>query len=373
MKKILYIMNESWYWIKQRPHFIAEYLSKDYEVDVYCEKRYTKLVNNPVPDGMNVNEIFKFPFAHNPFFKKINSILQKDFLFRTKFNNTSGKYDLVWLSSNKHYQYLKQYIPKDFPIVYDCMDDILEFKGSKETKKVWQNHFDTEKELYLRSNVVFCSSNALKESLAERYGKKDKVFVINNAIHINTSSETTDGINNIPEDLSDLFNTPLKKICYIGSISEWFDFDTLISALKQNPGVMAVLIGPSDVTIPDADRLHYHPAVNHEIVIDIMKKADALIMPFQKTQLVMGVNPVKLYEYIYSEIPSISVAYPETEIFEDYVYLYRNQEEFINYIKLVQGDKLLFKQRKGQGVEYALQNTWEQRTKQISAYIKEVL
>ena len=37
-KKILYLMNIPWGWVKQRPHFIAEYLSKDFIVDVYYKK-----------------------------------------------------------------------------------------------------------------------------------------------------------------------------------------------------------------------------------------------------------------------------------------------------------------------------------------------
>lgn len=36
--KILYIMHVPWGWIKQRPHFFAEYLNKDFDVDVVYKK-----------------------------------------------------------------------------------------------------------------------------------------------------------------------------------------------------------------------------------------------------------------------------------------------------------------------------------------------
>jgi hypothetical protein len=39
----------------------------------------------------------------------------------------------------------------------------------------------------------------------------------------------------------------------------------------------------------------------------IMAEADILFMPFQVTDLIQSVNPVKLYEYIYSNKASISV------------------------------------------------------------------
>ena len=34
MKKILYFMGVDWYWIKQRPQILAEYLAQDYDVTV---------------------------------------------------------------------------------------------------------------------------------------------------------------------------------------------------------------------------------------------------------------------------------------------------------------------------------------------------
>ena len=42
MKKILYVMNVEWNWIKQRPHFIAEGLSKNYHVEVLYRYWYNR-------------------------------------------------------------------------------------------------------------------------------------------------------------------------------------------------------------------------------------------------------------------------------------------------------------------------------------------
>ena len=36
--KLLYLMHAPWSWIKQRPHFIAEELSKIYILSVFAEK-----------------------------------------------------------------------------------------------------------------------------------------------------------------------------------------------------------------------------------------------------------------------------------------------------------------------------------------------
>lgn len=41
MKRILYLMHIPWGWIKQRPHFFAEYLSEDCCIDVCYRKSNT--------------------------------------------------------------------------------------------------------------------------------------------------------------------------------------------------------------------------------------------------------------------------------------------------------------------------------------------
>ena len=48
-----------------------------------------------------------------------------------------------------------------------------------------------------------------------------------------------------------------------------------------------------------------------------------LVMPFKLDDLVQAVNPVKLYEYVYSHKPAIAIHYAETEQFEQFVHLYR--------------------------------------------------
>ena len=93
---------------------------------------------------------------------------------------------------------------------------------------------------------------------------------------------------------------------YVGTISEWFDFDLLISILDEYKTINAVLIGPSDVKIPKHDRIHYLGTVERKYIFNIMSHAWVLVMPFLINELVKSVNPVKLYEYIYMGKPIIA-------------------------------------------------------------------
>ena len=105
--------------------------------------------------------------------------------------------------------------------------------------------------------------------------------------------------------------------------SEWLNIPLLIEALNLYNELTIYLVGPCDIKIPKHERLIIVGPVNHSLVFEFMKNADVLIMPFVVNELIKAVNPVKLYEYIYSCKPVISVYYAETEPFEPYIYLYQ--------------------------------------------------
>jgi len=359
-------MGESWYWIKQRPHFIAEYLGKQNSVKIFCEKRYQQRINNEIPDNITLKEIYKFPFANNGLIKSLNGILHKNILFKKYFKNSDKNYDIVWLNSPKHYEYIKKYIGQGQILIYDCMDDIMEFKGSKKSEEVLRDHFSKEKSLYLRSNLVFCSSDKLKENLVNRYGKKKDVYVVNNGVNTENINENKQVF---PDDLLKIFSKNDKNLCYVGTISDWFDFDLIIKCLNDNKSIGVVLVGPGDVEIPFHERLYRYPPVNYSLVKEVLQKADALIMPFVLSELVNAVNPVKLYEYIHSCIPSVSVSYPETEKFKDYVYLYKTYDEFNSYVKLLLQNNLKIKKSEAEYKSFAADNTWKKRCDDILKYI----
>jgi len=362
MKKMLYIMGESWYWIKQRPHFFAEYLSKDFHIDLVFEKRYTNRVENVVPSNIRCHELFKLPKTHNPIIRNINNSFIKRSLKKIV---RAVKYDVILINNYKHYDLIKNYLASDDYVVYDCMDDFLEFKGSKRSEAVQKEIFNQEKSLYSRSNLVVFSSEYLKNQLNKRYYSKDNSLVINNAVELNFDEKNI----SLPESLSSLFKQGMKNICYIGTVSDWFDFNLILKSLDMFKNINFILIGPSDTDIPVHERLLQHPQIPHSKVFGAMRKADLLVMPFKVDELVRSVNPVKAYEYIYSCTPSILVRYEETEKFKDYLYLYNNEQEFFEYInKLIEG-KLPSLISEDEADAFANKNTWEKRTDILKGYL----
>jgi hypothetical protein len=156
---------------------------------------------------------------------------------------------------------------------------------------------------------------------------------------------------------------------YLGTIGPWIDFDLIHKSLEMFPEVTYFFIGPKENTPKSHQRLLFFPPIPHTEVFKCMALADALIMPFEVSDFIRGVNPVKVYEYIYSCKPSIVVGYPETERFSQYVNLYYNEIEFLELIRrLVNGD-IGLKSSKEEANTYVMENTWDSRVKSICGFL----
>ena len=100
-------------------------------------------------------------------------------------------------------------------------------------------------------------------------------------------------------------------------------------------------------------------------IFPIIQLSYALVMPFVVNELIRSVNPVKLYEYIYSGKPVIAARYEETEKFGDFVYLYKDSSDFIRIVETInkanKDEDYLTKCR-----DFVMSNTWESRCKVIN-------
>ena len=132
-------------------------------------------------------------------------------------------------------------------------------------------------------------------------------------------------------------------------------------------------MGPSDTEMPRHERLQIHTQIPHSSIMNIMKKADLLVMPFVVDELVRSVNPVKVYEYVYSGTPSLIVCYGETAKFGDYVYLYKSEEEFFGYISRLISNNLPALVTDEKAIVFANENTWEKRVRVLKDYLNKHL
>jgi len=344
-RKILYIMHVDWKWIKQRPHFLAENLAKDSEVLVFY--KYSLRRSNLVRNKTNVKKfpLFSLPFKRSSYVSKINSIFQKNIL---RIAANTYKPDIIWLTHPELLTLIQ--INGKHKLVYDCMDDSLGFDQNIIQREKIEI---LEKQLLQRADIVYASSYNLAKKLQDRGCDRNKIYVIKNAF---------DGRIPIPEQKDDNRVEKAYKIGYLGTISDWIDWETLVACLTRMPALEFHLIGPSDSKqIPQVRRLYIHQSIDHSQIYTEMAKYDCLIVPFKLNELTVSVDPVKLYEYINCGRNIISIFYDELCYFRDFVYFYSSVDELENIIRNLMTSNTL-KYTNKQRVDFLKLNTWEQRT-----------
>jgi teichuronic acid biosynthesis glycosyltransferase TuaH len=311
--KILYMMHVEWGWIKQRPHFIAEGLSKNNTVQVFYETSFNKFIRSANPTTIPKRRLFNIPFRGR---FKIVSFL--DVLINkiiVSIYNKMYKYDVVWLCHPSHVKYVKHL---KIPIVYDCMDNHVEFELRP---KLGESISDYERYLFLNARHVFFSSEKLQSINVGSVNIKHSVLL--NGISSNLLVTTEEMEFNVRRD------GIIKNIMYFGTVASWFDFNAVSLLLSVCPLVRFTIIGPIEdgLSVYRHERLKYTGPVEHEKLIDACKDADAFIMPFIVSDLILSVDPVKLYEYIAFGKPIISVNYPGLARFSNFINPYNSDIE----------------------------------------------
>lgn len=355
-KKILYFTQVPWGWIKQRPQFLAEELASYYDVDVVFFHDYKKYPKEGMKVG--IKQLIRLPLERILAVFFINQLLAYIQLYFLR-----KKYDIIWLTSYKQYKYFSAHNDHQI-IIYDCMDDVLEFPGAKNKKK---SIMEQESLLFKEANYVFCSAEHLRSTLIDRYGQRS-IVVINNAVS-NTIERSP---LNLPNALQQLLPVESLNITYIGTIAEWMDWKLLKFLVETNNNVRINLFGPIACIVPDLpERICLHGPIDYKYVSAVMNASDILIMPFLVTELIKSVNPVKLYEYIYSGKPCLAPRYGESAPFGEYVYLYNDSTECCYLIRKIEAAGCAPKQSKDNCRLYALKNTWSQRAASIYNTIEE--
>ena len=103
------------------------------------------------------------------------------------------------------------------------------------------------------------------------------------------------------------------KIGYFGHLTaSWFDWDSLIEIANKRPQYQFELIGhsaPDDLEIPE-NMLLMGPK-NHPEINKIAASWNVAIIPFKTGPLADAVDPIKIYEYMALDLPTVSFTMPQ--------------------------------------------------------------
>ncbi len=353
--KMLYLMWIDWRWIWQRPQILASELAIKHDVTVMFPQnvisRQRMQRNNPYPD--KYKKIYVVPLYDK--ISLLNSAM--NLIIQWRMRNVS-RFDAIWVG----HPLFGKFIPADYSgmIIYDCMDNHAALSGSEKKGKIVD-----EEETYLagRSNLIFASSSLLKEKMEKYVVRPDaKVILVRNGY-----------------DHKKVYNMDRAekrenyKLGYIGTISEWMDFLVIIQSVERCPDIEYHFIGLVSGNLPaKRNRLYFEGVVEHQVLYDKIRDYDCLVMPFLVNDIVLSVDPVKLYEYISFGKCIISVYYPEIERFREYVYFYRTAEEYCKLVMQLSEQGFPPKYSGEMREAFLRENTWNRRIELINEKLEEL-
>lgn len=341
-EKVLYIMGIDWNWIYQRPQLIAEMLSNDFDVTVIFPRsivKYRKTVDR-IGTFSDMRILWTIPFQ-----EKISILGCLAEGFQQRLFCDYQKYDYIFIG----YPLYARYIPDDYGgrIFYDCMDN---HEALYPDHKRVEHILKEELRLAKKCAGLLVSSKLLQEKMNLLCGE-DKAVLVRNGVQM---------LQTFP------VKRPNKKteyeIGYVGTISEWFDWELIQKSLVKNAGLRYYLIGPGgDKAEQISEQIIWKGIVPHNELWKSVEDFDCLIMPFILNDIILSVDPVKLYEYIAFGKCVVSIYYPELEHFRDYVYFYHTPEEYDELINELCEKGFPAKYDGDMQKEFIGKNSWDAR------------
>jgi len=169
-----------------------------------------------------------------------------------------------------------------------------------------------------RADLEVVSSKEVQVSLLRR--GIDAIH-LPNAIHVRA----------FPAELA-LSENRKREAIYVGALREWFDFEAVRIFASSLPDVTFRLVGPDETGLAaqlgtDLPNVVVHGAVDHGEVAQLLSEASFGLIPFRRNALTLGVHPLKLFEYLATGIPVLSVDLPAVKALREGVFTYRDPAE----------------------------------------------
>ena len=184
-------------------------------------------------------------------------------------------------------------------VVYDCMDELANFKGAPASLK------DHERRLFARADLVFTGGRSLFEAKRRQHAR---VFAFPSSIDRKHFAQARAGGLEDPADQRDL---PGPRIGFFGVVDERMDMRLLGHAADLRPDWSFVMLGPV-VKIDEAADLVRRPNVHWlggKSYFDLppyLAHWDAGFMPFALNEATRFISPTKTPEFLAAGLPVVS-------------------------------------------------------------------
>lgn len=286
---ILCLSHLRWNFVYQRPQHLLARASKTrrvfyYEEPVFDETSYLEMR----PEQANL--VIAVPhIAHGTESSEVIR-LQKDFL--DELMSTYGlKEYCAWYYTPMALKFTKHLDPD--LTVYDCMDQLSQFKGAPPELPQLENH------LFQLADLVFTGGYRLYEAKRSRH---PSVYPFPSSVDVDHFAET--------RALTKKRRFEGLTIGYMGVIDERIDISLIEDVARQRPDWNIVMLGPvvkiDPDTLPRRPNIHYLGGKTYAELPAHLANWDIGMLPFAMNEATEFISPTKTPEYLAAGLQVIS-------------------------------------------------------------------
>lgn len=332
--------------IFQRPHQIALELSKrDDILYFFCSSN----CNHDKIEGV---------------YQEINNNLYvvTDYEFLCNIETDKRVIHLYSADTVSNYSVVEDALKRKDKVLYEYIDEIHEEITHSLPEYYLEKH-----------NKIIKNENCYVIATADKlYNDIKKVRKKNFALSTN-GVNVADFIRNendiVPDEIKELKEKYQKLICYYGALAVWFDYELIKKISKKYPDYAIVLIGVEyddafkKSKITDLPNVHYLGKKNYYDLHKYSENTDLLIIPFLINEITESTSPVKLFEYMATNVPILTTDMKECRKYKS-VIIGKDHKDFLDKIDstidLINDKSYLELETKE-----AEENTWKQKSDTI--------
>ena len=253
--------------------------------------------------------------------------------------------------------------------VYECVDDFTAARGLVDADAIGR----MERALIEKVDLLSVTHDGLYASKA---GGAKRAVVVPNGVEAEHLGRAADPDLPVAEALAGVRHP---VIGYLGGINYWIDTALLARIAREHPEWSVVLVGPQDI-LADMEPLKGLPnvvltgRVPYSDVPRYVKAFDVCVNPYVLDGVAEHCSPLKLYEYVATGKPVVSVDMPEAHRFAGLIDIAASADEFVRRVEAAVHSPLEHSPaRAAERMAEAQRHTWRRRFMDVSRALAETL